>query len=102
MEGAKLLKHTCRKKCHYLILRKVPRYDDNEGYCVTCEAAFDMNMIEIFQYNCPCCCCKIRTQPTCKTDRNQNIRRSRYQSFSSLGILPVLEERRLWRSMNQS
>lgn len=101
MRGTRLLKHTCKKKCHFLILRKVPRYGGNEGYCVTCEAAFDMNIIEIFQYNCPCCCCKIRTQPTCKTGRNQNIRKSRYPSFSSLGILPLLEEKRLRSSMKQ-
>lgn len=101
MWGTRLLKHTCKKKCNYLILRKVPRYESKEGYCVTCEAAFDMNIIEIFQYNCPCCCCKIRTQPTCKTNRGQNIRKSRYQSFSSLGILPVLQEKKLLGSMKQ-
>lgn len=98
MEGTKLLKHTFTKKCHYLILRKVPRYDNNEGYCKL-RAAIDMNIIEISQYNCPCCCCKIRSQPNSKTGRSQNIR---YQSFSRLGILPVLEEKRLWRSMDRS
>ncbi len=92
--GITLLKHTCKKKCRYLILRKVPRYDGNEGYCVTCEAVLDMNIIEIFQYNCPCCSCKIRTQPTCKTGRSQNILKSKHQSFSQLEMLPILEEKR--------
>jgi hypothetical protein len=99
--GDVLLKHTCKKKCNYLLLRKVPRYDSNEGYCVTCEAAFDMNIIQIFQYNCPCCCCKIRTQPTCKSSRNQNNRKSKYQSYSQLEILPVLQEKRRLGFRNQ-
>jgi hypothetical protein len=79
------------------MIRQVARYENNEGFCVVCEAALDMNIVEIFQYNCPCCCCKIRTRARDNPKHKQRSGKSKPEckSFAKLGILPVVEEKRL-------